>query len=179
MGLLKSIHFYIDVSEYDFKTKEIWRSCNNIFVIINGLINETNNSQYLLQYKPLLINFLNELVKILKDHEIFTWNDCNQFFNILYSYRYILLKFECELNLLGSYELFGQFPVLKVREDKEILSKYIALANQTQFVTFIGRLGTYRYLDMHVVIGESLDLAKRCLSEPSDFWPAFSVDPLS
>jgi hypothetical protein len=118
MGLLKSIHFYIDISEYDFKTKEIWRSCNNIFVIINGLIKETNNSAYLLQYKPLLINFLSELTKILKDVDIFTWNDCNQFFNILYSYRYILLKFESELHILGSYELFGQFPVLKVRQER-------------------------------------------------------------
>ena len=41
------------------------------------------------------------------------------------------------------------------------------------------RLGTYRYLDMHVVIGETLDLARECL--PRDplrqGWPAFSADP--
>jgi UDP-galactopyranose mutase len=43
-------------------------------------------------------------------------------------------------------------------------------------VTFIGRLGTYRYLDMHVVIGESLDLARRCASTPSSSWPFFAGD---
>ena len=125
MGLLKSINFYIDVSEYGYQTKEIWKSCKNIFIIINGLIKETNNSIYILQYKPLLINFLNELAKIMKHQDIFTWNDCNQFFNILYSYRYILLKFESELKIVGSYEIFGQFPVLKVKQEKEILKKSI------------------------------------------------------
>jgi hypothetical protein len=125
IGLLKSKNFYIDVSEYDFSTMEIYRSCSNIFVIINGLIKESNNSTYLLKYKPLLINFYNELNKIMTHQYIFTWDNCNQFFNILYSYRYILLKFESELHILGSYELFGQFPVLKLRQEKEILSKSI------------------------------------------------------
>jgi UDP-galactopyranose mutase len=67
---------------------------------------------------------------------------------------------------------------LRLKNDKDVLGKYVALANQTPSLTFIGRLGTYRYLDMHVVIGESLDLAKRCLNEPLDLWPSFSVDPL-
>ena len=45
--------------------------------------------------------------------------------------------------------------------------------------TFIGRLGTYRYLDMHQVIGESLDLAKRLLTlPPGEKWPSFSVQPM-
>jgi hypothetical protein len=47
-------------------------------------------------------------------------------------------------------------------------------------LSFIGRLGTYRYLDMHVVIGESLDLAKICLSNDpkSERWPVYSNKPL-
>ncbi len=63
---------------------------------------------------------------------------------------------------------------MRLQEDKERLSRYRALAERTPGLTFIGRLGTYRYLDMHVVIGESLDLANLCLGkEPSD-WPSFS-----
>jgi UDP-galactopyranose mutase len=52
------------------------------------------------------------------------------------------------------------------------------LAEQERQVTFIGRLGTYRYLDMHVVIGESLDLAKLCLQTSLETWPKFSQRPL-
>jgi UDP-galactopyranose mutase len=47
-------------------------------------------------------------------------------------------------------------------------------------VTFVGRLGTYRYLDMDVTIHEALGAARSLL----DAWDAgrdgapFSVDPL-
>ena len=69
---------------------------------------------------------------------------------------------------------------LRLRKDKEILAKYIQLAEQEKNVTFMGRLGTYRYLDMHQVIGESLDLSKKCLTTNWDceHWPSFSVRPL-
>jgi UDP-galactopyranose mutase len=69
---------------------------------------------------------------------------------------------------------------LRLSKDKEILAKYIELADQEKNVTFMGRLGTYRYLDMHQVIGESLDLAKKCLSMSQEMeqWPSFSVRPI-
>jgi UDP-galactopyranose mutase len=75
----------------------------------------------------------------------------------------------------------GDLPYYPVRlaEDKALLKQYVALARDAKRVSFIGRLGTYRYLDMHVVIGETLDLARECL--PRDplrqGWPAFSADP--
>ncbi|WP_413943383.1 UDP-galactopyranose mutase [Bdellovibrio sp. HCB-162] len=67
---------------------------------------------------------------------------------------------------------------LRLPEDLTLLKKYVELAEQENKVTFIGRLGTYRYLDMHVVIGESLDLAKVCLSKNISDWPSFSQSPL-
>lgn len=42
----------------------------------------------------------------------------------------------------------------------EKLDKYKELVNHEQNVTFIGRLGTYRYIDMDVTIREALDLAE-------------------
>jgi UDP-galactopyranose mutase len=42
--------------------------------------------------------------------------------------------------------------------DKRILERYLRDAEAEQHLTFLGRLGTYRYLDMDQVIGESLDL---------------------
>lgn len=44
--------------------------------------------------------------------------------------------------------------------DKAILEQYFTLARQEQAVSFLGRLATYRYLDMHQVIGEAMDFAK-------------------
>ncbi|RYZ81180.1 MAG: UDP-galactopyranose mutase, partial [Proteobacteria bacterium] len=67
---------------------------------------------------------------------------------------------------------------LRLTNDKELLQRYVDLAEQESNLTFIGRLGTYRYLDMHVVIGESLDLAKRCLESSVDTWPKFSGRPI-
>lgn len=67
---------------------------------------------------------------------------------------------------------------LRLTDDKVLLRKYMDRAEKEAGVTFIGRLGTYRYLDMHVVIGESLDLSKICLSIPAEQWPAFSKPPL-
>lgn len=45
--------------------------------------------------------------------------------------------------------------------DKKLLMKYRALALEQQAVTFLGRLATYRYMDMHHVIEEAIDTAKK------------------
>jgi UDP-galactopyranose mutase len=49
---------------------------------------------------------------------------------------------------------------LGLKEDKRLMGEYLAMAREERGVTFLGRLGTYRYLDMDMVIGESLDLAR-------------------
>ncbi len=49
-------------------------------------------------------------------------------------------------------------------EDIEVLKKYIALGDQQEGVSFIGRLGCYRYFDMHHVIEVSLDYADAYLA---------------
>ena len=45
--------------------------------------------------------------------------------------------------------------------DQTTLSRYLEMARQETAVSFLGRLATYRYLDMHQVIGEALDFAPR------------------
>jgi UDP-galactopyranose mutase len=64
---------------------------------------------------------------------------------------------------------------LRLNSDKALLDKYMALAEAENSVTFIGRLGTYRYLDMHMVIGESLDLARDYVQKNPELhqWPVF------
>lgn len=67
---------------------------------------------------------------------------------------------------------------LRLADDKSLLRSYMQLAENESRLTFIGRMGTYRYLDMHVVIGESLDLSRVCLTKAMSEWPRFSVAPV-
>lgn len=53
---------------------------------------------------------------------------------------------------------------LRLADDRALLDRYTELAAQEPGVTFAGRLGTYRYLDMHITIQESLDTAARFLA---------------
>jgi UDP-galactopyranose mutase len=71
------------------------------------------------------------------------------------------------------------YPVRQVKE-KALLSDYVTLAEQAEGVTFVGRLGTYRYLDMDVTIREALDTARGFLTaaETGAPAPAFFVAPL-
>ena len=45
---------------------------------------------------------------------------------------------------------------IRLVSDKELLQRYVQLVEATRGVTFVGRLGTYRYLDMDVTIAEAL-----------------------
>lgn len=71
------------------------------------------------------------------------------------------------------------YPIRLVNE-KAQLARYVELARAEKQVTFVGRLGTYRYLDMHVTIAEALDTIEKFLDANArgDVMPAFSVDPL-
>ena len=72
------------------------------------------------------------------------------------------------------------YPVRLVREREQLLH-YVALAREVSAVTFVGRLGTYRYLDMDVTIKEALDAAEtieQALASRSAI-PSFVVDPLA
>ena len=55
----------------------------------------------------------------------------------------------------------GDIPYYPIRlaNDKSLLSQYIEAARTETGVTFVGRLGTYRYLDMDVTIAEALAAA--------------------
>ena len=48
----------------------------------------------------------------------------------------------------------------RLSPDVQLLKSYRDLAQAESGVSFLGRLGTYRYMDMHQVIAESIDIAK-------------------
>ena len=54
---------------------------------------------------------------------------------------------------------------IRLVNDKNLLKKYVQLAQAEKNVTFAGRLGTYRYMDMDVTIREAMDLAMQLISD--------------
>ncbi len=71
------------------------------------------------------------------------------------------------------------YPVRLVN-DKDLLKKYVDLAEELENISFVGRLGTYRYLDMDVTIEEALDTAKKFieLEKMKEKMPTFFIDIL-
>lgn len=68
---------------------------------------------------------------------------------------------------------------IRLVEEKMLLAQYVELACREHNTTFVGRLGTYRYLDMHVAIAEALDVAEKfvAVQGTAGKMPAFAVDP--
>lgn len=76
----------------------------------------------------------------------------------------------------------GDIPYYPIRlvNERRLLANYVELAMAERGITFVGRLGTYRYLDMDVAVREALDAAKRyldCLASGAAM-PVFVVNPL-
>jgi len=69
---------------------------------------------------------------------------------------------------------------IRLVDEKAMLADYVDAAKTLENVTFVGRLGTYRYLDMDVTIREALDVAGTFLAtrEAGETAPIFSKMPL-
>ncbi|GKY87321.1 UDP-galactopyranose mutase [Sinisalibacter aestuarii] len=69
---------------------------------------------------------------------------------------------------------------IRLVDEKEMLSAYVDRAKTERGVSFVGRLGTYRYLDMDVTIREALDAARAWAraEELGETPPVFFVAPL-
>lgn len=72
------------------------------------------------------------------------------------------------------------YPIRQTRE-KAQLELYVNKAKNEDNVTFVGRLGTYRYLDMDVTIHEALLTSDKFLetAKNGERMPAFTIDPMA
>ena len=57
---------------------------------------------------------------------------------------------------------------IRLARDEDALRTYLDLARHASGVTFVGRLATYRYIDMDVAIGEALSVADAILGAHAD-----------
>ncbi len=69
---------------------------------------------------------------------------------------------------------------IRLMEEQALLAQYVARAEGESGVTFVGRLGTYRYLDMDVTIREALNTATTFVETRAKGrkMPAFAVRPV-
>jgi UDP-galactopyranose mutase len=69
---------------------------------------------------------------------------------------------------------------IRLTKEKTLLGKYVDMASQEKNISFIGRLGTYRYLDMHVTIAEALDTSEQYIEcqKSKDSMPPFNKELL-
>jgi len=69
---------------------------------------------------------------------------------------------------------------IRLTNEKAMLQNYVDMAKQETGVTFMGRLGTYRYLDMDVTIAEALETADKFLEavDQGQAIPSFFMQPL-
>ncbi|RMD81308.1 MAG: UDP-galactopyranose mutase [Lentisphaerae bacterium] len=78
----------------------------------------------------------------------------------------------------------GAIPYYPIRltEEEKLLARYVELASQeTTNVTFLGRLGTFRYLDMDQTVAEALTIAERFCDYRTrqEQPPPFIIPPVS
>jgi UDP-galactopyranose mutase len=79
----------------------------------------------------------------------------------------------CEKNDIPYYPI-------RLLEEKNTLRKYVSAANDEKHVSFIGRLGTYRYLDMDVTIKEAINASNIIIQKCKNGVriPVFFNDPI-
>lgn len=108
-----------------------------------------------------VINFCGEQVPYTRctEHAYFNHTPPRAYAPTLVSYEY---------SSLATREDEPYYPIRLV-DDKKIVNVYEARAAKEPNVTFAGRLGTYRYLDMHVAIREALDAADKYLGRTYDY----------
>lgn len=76
----------------------------------------------------------------------------------------------------------GDIPYYPIRlvNEQALLKRYVDMAKKESNVSFVGRLGTYRYLDMDVTILEAMKTAEQflALQGKGEAIPAFFVEPI-
>jgi UDP-galactopyranose mutase len=95
------------------------------------------------------INYCNEEIPFTRitEHKYFTpWEIHN---------KTIIFKEYSKETTAGDIPYYPK----RLKEDKFLLKKYRQKAESLSNVSFLGRLATYRYLDMHEVIGEAINFA--------------------
>lgn len=133
-----------------------WKKNNADFVIYTGKIDEFYDYRYgELPYRSL--RFEHELLPTKQS--TFIVNECNSFYKYTrkYDHSYLTPKHK------GSTIITKEYPKSATKDDipfypipwgqgQQIYNKYEELAKEEQNIIFVGRLATYKYLDMWMAV---------------------------
>jgi UDP-galactopyranose mutase len=100
-----------------------------------------------------VINYCSEKIPYTRVHEHKHFTPWEQHDKSLYLVEYSRETTETDV----------PFYPKRLINDKELLYKYRNLAISDEKISFIGRLGTYRYMDMHHVIAESISFSEKVI----------------
>lgn len=104
-----------------------------------------------------VINYCNSNVSYTRIHEHKYFTPWNIFNDTVYFYEY---SKETEGNDIPYYPK-------RLEDDMKLLDKYNKLIKNEKNVHFLGRLGTYRYLDMDKVIKEAIHFSHQIINQRS------------
>lgn len=144
--------------------KEMLKDVDHCF--FTGAIDEFFDYQYgELPYRSLKFDFLTFDRPYFQSNSVVNY-PCNYDFTRIGEYKYFLgtqsdstvVSYEYpEPFVLGKNERY--YPI--INEDNKVLyAKYLALADKAKNVTFLGRLGDYKYYDMDQAVGRVLRLVE-------------------
>lgn len=144
--------------------KEMLKDFDHCF--FTGAIDEFFDYQYgELPYRSLKFNFLTFDRPYFQSNSVVNY-PCNYDFTRIGEYKYFLgtqsdstvVSYEYpEPFVLGKNERY--YPIIN-EEHKTLYAKYLALADKLENVTFLGRLGDYKYYDMDQAVARVLNLVE-------------------
>lgn len=162
-GYSQMMHNMLDGIKVNLGVKSNeWKKLNSDLVVYTGKIDEYFNYEYgPLPYRSL--RFEHEVThKKLPWHVI---NQCNSYnkFTRIYDHSYFLNQSESVTVITKEYPLKydGQgipFYPIPFGNGQLIYSKYKKLADNDKHTIFLGRLATYKYLDMWMAIRQSMNV---------------------
>ena len=148
--------------------KEMLKDFDHCF--FTGAIDEFFDYQYgELPYRSLKFDFLTFDRPYFQSNSVVNY-PCNYDFTRIGEYKYFLgiqsdstvVSYEYpEAFVLGKNERY--YPIIN-EDNKALYAKYLALADKLENVTFLGRLGDYKYYDMDQAGGRVLKLSEKFTS---------------
>lgn len=156
----------VELNKDFFSEKEqIMQSSDKI--VYTGMIDQFFDYRYgELEYRSL--RFENEILdmKNYQGNAVVNYTDSSTKFTRIIEHKHFEFGNQEKTIITKEYPIFwtkGEEPYYPINDTKnnDLFKKYLKLAKQQENVIFGGRLGMYRYFDMHMVIQEALSAVDR------------------
>ena len=161
--MLEGIDIKLNCDFFDCK-KELENACNKI--VFTGMIDQYYNYQYgALEYRSL--RFETEILDIdnYQGNAVVNYNEYKIPYTRIIEHKHFEYGTQEKTVITREYPVVwekGDEPYYPINDDKnnQLFAKYKMLADKEDKVIFGGRLGMYKYFDMHNIIESALKLVE-------------------